>query len=414
MARISQEKLTSFCWRTALVFFFLYATTLTFEYYLFDGWFRFIDPPLRWLAEETGMLFFSVNLVGAEAFYSDSLIVFVHLFNLALIAVLAAAVWTFCAKRKFTETKFYPFLFTLLRYFVALNLFVYGFSKIYKWQFMLPEPNLLYTTVGEMHRDILYWTSMGSSRSYSVFMGVAEVIPAVLLLFRRTTLLGAFAAVLVMTNVVAVNFGFDITVKLHSLTLLLMSLVLLIPGRKRIVALFTGKAAEAWNYPVLVFPWKQKWIAPVLKIAVILLLVSEAHYPYTKTGIYNDDVSARPPMHGAYEVLDLNKVQIDSGMVFGYFHREEVIRRIFIHRRGYIIFQYADGSIADHTMSIDSAQHIIRFDEGGYSSQFTYAQRNDSIYEFRDEVSRRYYTVKKLKWEKLPLMEDEFTWIDKD
>jgi uncharacterized membrane protein YphA (DoxX/SURF4 family) len=408
----SQEILTSWLWRFAGIFFFFYITTLTFEYYLIEWWFNIIAVPFRWMAEQSGMFFFGVNLLGADEFYSDSLLVFVHVFDLALIAFVIATFWTIFSDRKFTDTKFHPLLFTLLRYFVALNLLVYGFSKLYKWQFMLPEPNILYTKVGDMHRDILYWTSMGSSRSYTMFMGVIEIVPAILLLFRRTTLIGAFVAALVMTNVVAVNFGFDITVKLHSIMLLIMSLVILIPGRKRIVALFTGKAVEEWKYPAITLSTNRKWILPVLKVAAIAFLIAESHYPYTKTGTYNDDVSERPPMHGVYEVISANATfngSITGGPV------PNSISRIYIHRRGYVIFENADGRMFDYPMSIDTVKHIVSYGERR-EHLFTWIDLRKDTLNFYGylEQNNIQYKVKKLDWEKLPLMREEFTLIDEE
>lgn len=407
----------SFLWRWAFLFFTLYVVTLTFDYYLFAPVFDSISVPFRWLAEFTGELFFGVTLLGAGEFYSDSLIVFVHVFNLVLLSFLASLVWTFFSKQKFTETKLYPVLFTVLRYFLALHLLVYGFSKLYKWQFMLPEPNLLYTNVGDMHRDILYWTSMGTSRSYSVFMGVIEIVPAILLLFRRTTLVGALLSVMVLLNVVAVNFGFDITVKLHSMTLLLMSLVLLIPAWKGIVALLTGRAAEDWEYPALKIVSSKKWISPVVKVAVILLLVMEAHYPYTITQTFNDDAAERPPMHGAYEVFETKCIRYDStGKCLE--NTTGLWQRFFINRRGYLIFETEDGELIDYALVIDTVNHVLIADReiAGENDrlQLRYEKINDSTYAFTDPLDRKIYTAHKVDLSKLPLLEEEFTWIDED
>ena len=407
----SQEKLISFFWRFALVYFFLYITTLTVDYFILEPWFDFVSVPFRWLAEQSGFLF-GVNLMGADHFYSDSLLVYVHSFNVVVITFIASALWTFFSKQNFADTKFYPLLFTVLRYFLALNLFIYGFSKIYKWQFMLPEPNILYTRVGDMHRDILYWTSMGSSRSYSIFMGIIEVVPGILLLFRRTTLIAAFVSLLVLANVVAVNFGFDITVKLHSMTLLLMSLVLLIPARKRIAALLTGKAAEDWEYPAFTISQNRKWISPAIKIATITLLLAESQYPYFTTGNFNDDVSTKPPMWGAYEITDRSWFSRDRDGGIYIEDDQNIIERFFINKRGYIIFQYTDAHLESFPLTIDTTNHHLLFD----NRTLEYDEENDSTFTFDepDLWTREIWTTRKVKVEKMPLMQEEFTWIDQD
>jgi uncharacterized membrane protein YphA (DoxX/SURF4 family) len=408
-------RLFSFFGRFALIWFFLYISTLSFDYFLLQPWFDFVNPPFRWFAEFTGMKIFGVNLVGADGFYADTLIVYVHLFNLALLATVIALAWTLVSKKRFSETAFRPLLFTLLRYFVALNLLIYGLAKVYKWQFMLPEPNILYTRVGDMHRDMLYWTSMGTSRAYSVFMGVIEVVPAILLLFRRTTLIGAFVAAAVMLNVVAVNFSFDITVKLHSTTLLLMCIVILLPGRKRIAALFTGKAAAPFSYPQLSFATNRKWIAPAAKLALIALLLCEAHYPYTQTQNFNDDVAARPAMHGAYEVISSTGTNLHNALLPGN-SVASTVKMIFIHRRDYIIFHMQDGSMRDYPMQADTAAHRVNYGSGSEQHSFEWQQVSADRFSFwgyleQEDASLQ---VQRVDLRRMKLLEEEFTLIDQD
>jgi hypothetical protein len=96
----------------------------------------------------------------------------------------------------------------IIRYYLALILFIYGFSKVFKAQFYLPEPNLLFTTLGNLDKDILFWSTIGSSRSYSIFLGIIEIIPAMLLLFRKTSFIGSLIATGVLLHVVAINLLF--------------------------------------------------------------------------------------------------------------------------------------------------------------------------------------------------------------
>jgi hypothetical protein len=93
----------------------------------------------------------------------------------------------------------------------------------------LPEPNLLFTPLGQLDKDILYWSTMGSSYGYNLFLGCTELLTGVLLFFRKTRAIGALAAVFICANIVAVNFSFDISVKLLSSFLLLLSLFIAIP-----------------------------------------------------------------------------------------------------------------------------------------------------------------------------------------
>ena len=50
----------------------------------------------------------------------------------------------------------------------------YGVQKLLMQQFFTPEANTLYTPLGRLDKDILFWTTMGLSRGYNIFLGVVE------------------------------------------------------------------------------------------------------------------------------------------------------------------------------------------------------------------------------------------------
>lgn len=113
-------------------------------------------------------------------------------------------------------------------FFLVLILLKYGWAKITCSQFYPPDPNILDSTFGSLSKDTVYWSLVGSAPGYQQFMGICEVLAAVLLLFRRTRFLGLIASIAVFVNVFVVNVSFDISVKLLSLTCLLLSILLLL------------------------------------------------------------------------------------------------------------------------------------------------------------------------------------------
>jgi hypothetical protein len=64
----------------------------------------------------------------------------------------------------------------------------------------------------------LAWTFLGFSKAYNYFMGIAEAGGGLLLLFRRTAIFGVLLSMIVTSNIVAINFCFDVPVKLYSST----------------------------------------------------------------------------------------------------------------------------------------------------------------------------------------------------
>lgn len=74
----------------------------------------------------------------------------------------------------------------------------------------------------------LLWTFTGQSQPYTKLAAFAECLGAVLLLWRQLYVIGAIVIAVVMTNV-ALNFCYDVPVKLFSSKLLLISVVIVLP-----------------------------------------------------------------------------------------------------------------------------------------------------------------------------------------
>ena len=188
---------------------------------------------------------FAANILKIKRNYisqiiSDSLGFYIHALLVVFYAGISTLVWTIIDKNK----KAYPLLsyyfLVFIRYYLALQMMVYGYNKLFKYQFYLPEPNTLFTTLGATYKDLLYWSTMGVSRSYTMFGGIMEIIAAVLLLFRRTYIVGGLLFISIMINVAAINFCFDVSVKLYTLFLLLLGIIIVLPFLKKMLILKRG------------------------------------------------------------------------------------------------------------------------------------------------------------------------------
>jgi hypothetical protein len=84
----------------------------------------------------------------------------------------------------------------------------------------------------------ILWAFMGVSKAYNFFTGAIELSSGILLTFRRTTLLGALIAAGAMANVVALNYSYDVSVKIYSTQLLLQAIVLIAPDARRLLDVF--------------------------------------------------------------------------------------------------------------------------------------------------------------------------------
>lgn len=188
------------------------------------------------------------NVLGHEEvlqrprYSGDPLFGYIRVAARAALAVLAAVLWSLLAwaiGRRTTRGQGFtralgPWLHLAARYYLATVLLGYGLSKVFPRQFVSPSFARLETPFGDGSPMNLLWNFMGASTPYVVFSGVVEVLPALLLFFRRTALLGALLAAGVMVNVVMLNMCYDVPVKILSTHLLVIAAAVTAPHLRQL------------------------------------------------------------------------------------------------------------------------------------------------------------------------------------
>jgi hypothetical protein len=357
--------------------------------------------------------FVSKNIFGQPLtdthVHSDMMAMYVLVFILFVMAVIISLVLLPIKRWTLYRDKVSAIIYSLACYYLALQLLKYGLDKVFKNQFYLPEPNTLYTPVGRIPKDLLYWTSMGTSHFYNVFLGSLETLASIFILIKRTRMAGLLLSLFIMINVVAVNFGFDISVKLFSLLLLFLTTYLLIPYYKKLYQFFfTHHAITERRGAVLTAIIPNRFLMTTLKWFAIGIIFLEAFYPYIKSGNFNDDYAARPYMHGAYEVTRYvagsDTLRPDQFPV----------KRLFVHRDSYMIFQNKNDEMTDYKLSYEKNKfeylltdyqmhsiplHIL-FSPGDSVLTIQYA-RDGKPYQL---------TGKALNWRILPAVRKGFHW----
>lgn len=362
------------------------------------------EPINLWVAENV----FTLKAPITIQLLSDSTGLYIHMFMLLFYAAFASAVWGYIDRKRLNYDKIAYWFRVVVSYFLAIQLFAYGFNKIFKWQFFLPEPNTLYSTVGETSSDLLFWSALGTSWGYTVFGGIVECLAASLLLFKRTRLLGALLSAGIMVNIVAINFGFNISVKVLSSLFLLLSVIIIWPHIKRLHNFFIlNKATENQTWTPSYHTKNKKRIYYGLKTLLLVLIVADAFFMYVSTGNFNDDNAPRPTLHGAYNVIDFvkNGNQLEPS-------NQESWKRMFVHRRGYLITQTQDEQMHDYQLHVDTTQKLLQLTNyvDKSTSTLAYFEANDSTLVmqgvfFGDTLQM---ALRKLDWRNLPAIRSEF------
>lgn len=170
----------------------------------------------------------------------DTTASYIRLLLHAVAAGIGTLAWTLIAGSRARYRRGLHWFTFALRLAVAMSMLLYGLAKIGEGQFASPTDMRMLQSYGDSSPMGLLWTFMGHSKVYSSFTGMAEILGALLLLSRRTTTLGALVVVGVMSNVVMLNFCYDVPVKLYSSRLLVWGLFLAALDRHRLYAFFAN------------------------------------------------------------------------------------------------------------------------------------------------------------------------------
>ncbi|MES2485175.1 MAG: hypothetical protein V4581_04400 [Bacteroidota bacterium] len=332
-----------------------------------------------------GSLCFENPIILAD-FSSDTRSLLLLLIFLGIISCSAA----FFLKKKQPEILWVCKTVTL--YFLAYVLLKYGLDKVFCRQFYQPAPNILYTPFGNLDKDILFWSTIGTSPTYSIITGSIEVLAALLLFFRRTRTVGLLLALAALIQVVIINFSFDISVKIFSVLLTAMALYLLAPQLKSMYNFLVLQKMAL--LPQLFQVNMPVYIKMGVKFFVIGLMLIE-----TLSSQFFDE--APNPLTGAYEVTEYTlegKIQNP---------RNTLIRRIFIHPKNYIILQKTDDTMTDfHFEHILQKKLLLLSDVIGNTYEVYYKQEGKSmVFSFSDG---RRVTTTPLPWQQLPALQNKF------
>ncbi len=195
-------------------------------------------PPWTPLVQWTATHIFHTSAATLPNHSGDTTWNYVQVFCIAVLALAAAILWTAFARGQPDSARVRIAFRLWLRFWLASAMLTYGLLKVFPLQFPAPSPELLEMTFGQASPMGLLWRFMGQSAAYTMFAGSLETMAGVLLAFRRTTSLGAFVAVGVLSNVVALNFCYDVPVKLYSTHLFVMALILAAPDVVPLFRLF--------------------------------------------------------------------------------------------------------------------------------------------------------------------------------
>ncbi|MGV9003572.1 hypothetical protein [Flavobacterium sp.] len=129
-----------------------------------------------------------------------------------------AVIFTFCfafywnnkeKKELVNSEKITSWFITLVRYWIAFLLFDFGFQKLFETNFAYSY-HINDSLVKTLSGTELTWNYFAYSYGLSVILALFQIVGSILLLFRRTTLLGVTLLLPVVLNIVLINVFYQI------------------------------------------------------------------------------------------------------------------------------------------------------------------------------------------------------------
>jgi uncharacterized membrane protein YphA (DoxX/SURF4 family) len=260
-----------------------------------------IRPIVFWTA---GHVFGVTNrLVYSGSGSGDKTFDWVLVFCLLVVAMVATAMWSVLDRERPNYIALHKWFRVFIRFCLAGQMITYGMIKLVPLQMRFPSLTRLLERYGDFSPMGVLWGSIGASPGYERFAGGAELLGGILLIFPRTTTLGALVCLVDMIQVFMLNMTYDVPVKLLSFHLILLSLFLLAPDMKRLANVFLlNRAAEAQEHPPLFAGRRTNRIALVAQIAFgIGLLGMNAYSASTSWAEYGGG-RPLPPLYGIWDV----------------------------------------------------------------------------------------------------------------
>jgi uncharacterized membrane protein YphA (DoxX/SURF4 family) len=318
------------------------------------------------------------------------------------VGLLAAVVWSVLDRKRDDYERLYAWLRLVLRWFLAVTMIHYGALKIIPVQMPYPPPGVLRMRVGELAPMRMLWIFVGSSPAYESFTGAAEMLGGVLLLFPRTTLLGALVCFADMVMVVTLNMCYDVHVKLFSLHLLFISAFLIAPDFRRLTDLliFNRRVEPSKETPLSTYPWLNR----SLQVLVLLFGLYKIGTGFQEARErYAQWHPPEPPLHGVWSVEDF----VVDGTDVPMFTDPQRWRWVTFWKPGSISVEVMIGATQKYPLSLDPKAHRMILGEDGRSA-FSFQEPEPAVLILDGQLEGR-RTHAKLR--KMPLTSTGFRWI---
>lgn len=324
---------------------------------------------------------------------SDSILLYISALATLVIAIVLNSVLLFFAK--VNQGQLIVLLKTICVFILAYFLLKYGVDKLFQNQFYTPEPNTLHTPIGQLTKDIVFWTSMGSSYGYNLFMGIIETVAALLLLLRKTRLIGLIASFGITLNILMINIGFDISVKFLSGYLVILTIFLLSFNFRLLYDVLILQTSSSNTFAPKSL--NNSKFGKLVKGSIIGLLFLDCLIPFSQ-------ISSNEPSEIGLLGKSFDVHQTEDNAIWG-----NEIKSIHFHSKGYLITQNQNNEFEDYQIQTSPLRSTLYIIQEGVLINYKY-QSDTIVLSTHDGETYKSVKLTQINNESLPLLKDTFHW----
>jgi hypothetical protein len=338
----------------------------------------------------------------------------VQAFSLIVLATLGTAVWSILDRRRGHYTTTLAWFRLFLRFALGSTMVSYGMVKVIPLQMPAPSLARLLEPYGHFSPMGVLWASIGASTSYEIFAGATELLAGVLLFIPRLTTLGSIVCAAVVTQVFVLNMTYDVPVKLFSFHLLLMSLVLLAPDLKRVVAVlvFNRGAGPSTEAPLA----RRAGWARALAVAQIVfglylvgMNIKSGSESWTRYG-------GGAPKSALYGIWDVELMSIDGQIRSPLLTDYGRWRRLAFQSPTSVSFHRMDDTVARFGAAIDPGANkltLSKANDKAWNAAFTFTRPTPDRLTLDGTMDGRAVRMEltRLDHTKFQLLNRRFSWV---
>lgn len=237
-------------------------------------------------------------------------------------------------------------IYTASRFVASFLILIYGFAKLNGSQFTILASELD-KPMGEVSGFWLTWYYFGYSSIYGNFIALVQIIGGILLMFRKTTLLGSCILLPLITNIILVDifYAIDLGALLVALIIEAALIIILALHKEELVEVFWRKQNSLFSSGSSA---KLK-VYGTYALRVLMILIP-AIFTYWVAN-YNNRFPT--PIDGAWTVVETSPQNEST--------RDALTAIFFERNRAYLcVFKRKDGGYEWHHFEIDSTKGTIR------------------------------------------------------